>query len=131
MSIPNRPKLTLNRNHTMVTTKGHVIQFVKDKPTHVPPSVYQDAIAIGAVPEDGAAPDVLNTEAVAEAPLTNEEREAAITATFPGLIERNERETFTAAGHPHFNAVSELVKFKVHGKEVASAWQKYNDSKGE
>ena len=131
MSIPNRPKLTLNRNHTLVTTKGHVIQFVKDIPTHVPPPVYQDAIAIGAVPEDGTSPDILKEEIEATAPLSIEEREGAITATFAGLIERNARETFTAAGHPHFNAVSELVGFKVGGKEVAAAWQKYNDSKGE
>jgi len=126
-----RPLLTLNRDYILVTTKGHVIGFKKDRPTHVPPSVYQDAIGIGAVPEDGTAPDVLE-DAVAEVlPMTIEEREGAIIATFQGLIDRNERETFTAAGHPHFNAVTALVGFKVAGKEVANAWQKYNDSKGQ
>ena len=126
-----RPLLTLNRDYTLVTTKGHVIAFAKNTPTHVPPSIYQDAIAIGAVPVDGTDPDVLS-DAVAEAvPMTLEEREAAIMATFGGLVERDERGTFTAAGHPHFNAVSELVGFKVQGKEVATAWQKYNDAKGE
>ena len=126
-----RPLLTLNRDYTLVTTKGHVIAFAKNTPTHVPPSIYQDAIAIGAVPVDGTDPDVLDAEKKETLPMTLEEREAAIMATFDGLIERNERETFTAAGHPHFNAVSELVKFKVQGKEVAAAWQKYNDAKGE
>ena len=126
-----RPLLTLNRDYTLVTTKGHVIAFAKNTPTHVPPSIYQDAIAIGAVPVDGTDPDVLDAEKKETLPMTLEEREAAIMATFDGLIERNERENFTAAGHPHFNAVSELVKFKVQGKEVAAAWQKYNDAKGE
>lgn len=125
-----RPLLTLNRNHTMVTTKGHVIAFVKDEPTFVPPTVFQDAIAIGAIPHDGSDPDVLKAELQEAAPMTLEEREAAIMGTFEGLIERNERETFTAAGHPHFKAVSDLVGFKVQGKEVNVVWQKYNDAKG-
>lgn len=126
-----RPLLKLNRDHTLVTTKGHVIAFAKNTPTHVPPAVYQDAIAIGAVPVDGTDPDVLDEGKQETVALTLEEREAAIIATFEGLIERNERDTFTAAGHPHFNAVSALVGFKVQGKEVSNAWQKFNDSKGE
>ena len=124
-----RPLLVLNRDHTLVTTKGHVVAFEKGKPTFVPPSVFQDAIAIGAVPDDGSDPDVLKDAPEDISPLTLEERETAIMATFEGLIARNERETFTAAGHPHFNAVSALVGFKVAGKEVASIWQKYNDIK--
>ena len=125
-----RPLLKLNRDHTLVTTKGHVIAFAKDIPTHVPPAIYQDAIAIGAVPVDGTDPNVLDATKQEAAPMTLEEREAAIMATFDGLVARNERETFTAAGHPHFHAVSELVGFKVQGKEVSTIWQKYNDAKG-
>lgn len=131
MSKSTRPLLTLNRNYTLVTTKGHVVQFAKGVPTYVPPPVYQDAIAIGAVPQDGSDPDVLGDEVVVVNPLTPEERESALLEVFPKMIEANERESFTAAGHPHAKAVSELVGFKTNAKEVQTAWQKYNDLKAE
>ena len=46
--------LVLNRNYVLTTTKGHSVAFEKGKPTHVPPAIYQEALAIGAIPPDGA-----------------------------------------------------------------------------
>ena len=50
--------LVLNRNYVLTTTKGHSVAFEKGKPTHVPPAIYQEALAIGAIPPDGEEPQV-------------------------------------------------------------------------
>lgn len=128
--MAKRPLLKLNRDYVLATTKGHVISFAKNEPTHVPPAVYNDAIAIGAVPVDGTDPNVLvDPVEKAVVPLTLEEREAAIIGTFDTILSRNDREDFTATGQPHFKAVSELLGYKVAAKDVASAWQTFNNSK--
>ena len=57
--------LVLNRNYVLTTTKGHSVAFEKGKPTHVPPAIYQEALAIGAIPPDGEEPqieDVVKTD---------------------------------------------------------------------
>ena len=57
--------LVLNRNYVLTTTKGHSVAFEKGKPTHVPPAIYQEALAIGAIPPDGADPlveEVIKTD---------------------------------------------------------------------
>ena len=130
--MAQRPLLKLNRDYVLATTKGHVISFAKDEPTHVPPAVYNDAIAIGAVPVDGTDPNVLvDPVEKAVVPLTVEERQTAIIATFAKIVETNNREDFTASGQPHFKAVSEILGYRVAGKDVAAAWQAYNEMKAE
>ena len=50
-------KFTLNRNYVLASTMGHTIAFEKGKATHVPPHLYKEARAIGALPEDETAID--------------------------------------------------------------------------
>lgn len=121
--------LVLNRNYTMATTKGHVIAFEKNKPTAVPKSAYNDAIAIGAMPADGADPDVLPNEKNDVVPQDPADRNPLIYAALVKLIERNDREDFTAAGSPTVDAVSREVGFKVAAKEIAGQWQEYHEKK--
>lgn len=123
------PKLVLNRNHVLSTAKGHSFAFEKGKPVHVPPSIYQDAIAIGAQPEDGSPPDVLEKAKPNTTPADPAERNARILAAITKLVEANSRKDFTAAGSPAVKAVERELGFDVDGREVADAWQKYHDEK--
>ena len=71
---------TLHRNYILRTNKGHSIRFVKGEPTWVPPLCEVDAVAIGAVPQEGT--DVLPPEAVPEKELTPAERKAKMFEAF-------------------------------------------------
>ena len=119
--------LVLNRNYVLTTTKGHSVAFEKGKPTHVPPAIYQEALAIGAIPPDGADPLVEEVIKTDNAPADPTERAPLILAVIEKLVAENARDNFTAAGSPTVDAVSKLVGFKVQSKEIALVWQSYHD----
>lgn len=123
------PKLVLNRDHVLATTKGHMIAFKKGEPTHVPAAVYQDAIAIGAQPEDGSDPNVLEDKKDSKAPADPAERNPLILAAIEKIVAGNERKDFTAAGSPTVKAVEREVGFDVDAREVATVWQEYHEKK--
>lgn len=123
--------LVLNRNFTLATTKGHVIEFKKGVPTNVPKAVYQEALSIGAQPPDGSEPAVDDDKKKDAAPQDPAERNPLILAAIEALIDRNEREDFTAAGSPTVDAVSKEVGFKVAAKEIAGQWQAYHEKKAQ
>jgi hypothetical protein len=104
--------LVTNRDITLNTTKGHSIEFKAGVPTHVPGIIYQDALAIGAVPAEGGAP-VMPKEP----------------ATLEPVVARNERGDFTAAGAPSVDAVFDITGFRAPAKEIAVVWQAYRDKK--
>ena len=125
-----RPKLILNRDYVLATTKGHVIAFKKGEPTHVPASCYQDAIAIGAQPADGSDPNVLeDRKADNKAPSDPAERSSLILAAIEKIVASNERKDFTAAGSPTVKAIEREVGFDVDAREVATMWQEYHEKK--
>lgn len=119
--------LVLNRNFTLNTTKGHSVAFVKGKPTHVPPAVYQEALGIGAMPPDGSDPVIEEVVKTDKAPADPAERASVILSAIEKLVAENARESFTAAGVPAADAVTKLVGFKVQTKEIAPVWQMYHD----
>lgn len=123
------PKLVLNRDHVLATTKGHMIAFKKGEPTHVPAAVYQDAIAIGAQPEDGSEPNVLKDEKTDKAPADPAERNPLILAAIEKIVAGNERKDFTAAGSPTVKAVERELGFDVDAREIATVWQEYHEKK--
>lgn len=123
------PKLVLNRDYVLTTTKGHAIAFKKGEPTHVPAAVYQDAIAIGAQPADGSDPNVLEDKKDSKAPVDPAERNPLILAAIEKIVAGNERKDFTAAGSPTAKAVEREVGFDVDAREVATVWQEYHEKK--
>lgn len=117
-------QMVLNRNYTMATTLGHTIQFKRNTPTHVPPQLRSQAIAIGAVPADGSDPDVLQDEVQANAaPIDPTERVTSVRTAIETLVRRNERLDFTAAGIPTVAAVSQVAGWKVSAREISNEWQ--------
>ena len=119
--------LVLNRNYVLTTTKGHSVAFEKGVPTHVPPAIYQEALAIGAIPPDGEDPHVEDVVKTDNAPSDPAERAPLILAVIEKLVAENARENFTAAGSPTVDAVTKAVGFKVQSKEIATVWQQYHD----
>lgn len=124
------PKFVLNRNYTMATTHGHVINFIKGQPTDVPPQLVNDCVAIGADPVDGKV-DVLGPEDVVVIPPSNLERRAALFDAFAQLEARNGRTDFTAQGYPSVKALEKLTGLEVDNKERDATWDEYRVAKAE
>lgn len=122
-------EMTLNRNFVLKTPYGHSIDFRKDVPTYVPPIAYAEAIAIGAQRVDGYAPDVLAEEEVTKTVVDPGERAALILEAIKGMIEKNDRDDFTASGQPASRAVEREVGFDVDRREIMAAWRQYHEDK--
>ncbi len=118
------PEFILNRNYSLRSVHGRVIDFKKGEPAWVPPMCVVEAVAIGAEQVGGKA-EVLPAEAAVPAELTADERQAAVFAAFKTMIGRNVRSDFTAAGLPHTAAVSKLAGFEIEAKERDALWQKH------
>lgn len=115
------PKYTLHRDYTHRSTLG-VISFEEGVPTHVPPHMEKEIVAIGGVRADGDNPDILEqTPKLPDAPL-GDDREAEIKAAFDLLIERNDSNDFTGQGVPSVKAVEKIVGFDVDRKELVELW---------
>lgn len=115
-------EMVLNRNHTLTSIYGHSVRFEKDVPTHVPPVMHPEAVAIGAVYVDGKGVQVDEDKRVPE-PTDPAARDAAILAAVIAIADKNDAHDFSGSGVPKTDAVSALAGFKVSGKDVAKAWQ--------
>lgn len=118
------PDYVLNRNYTLRTLAGRIINFNKGEPTWVTPECEKDALAIGAEPVDGPK-NILGDEEVPEPELTAEERREAILKAYAVLEARNERGDFTGQGLPNTKALEVLTKFNVPTKERDALWLEY------
>lgn len=119
-------KFILNRDRTVVSAFGHSVSFKKGEPAHVPPEMYPEVIAAGAVPEEELAEDAIPK---ADHPTDPGEREAAIFEAFEALVLRNDSSDFTAGGSPKESVVNAAVGFKVPAKEREAAWTKFKIGK--
>lgn len=120
-------KLVTNRDVTLNTTLGHSIAFKKGVPTYVPPIIFAQALAIGAVPEDGSSPSMEEPRRPNAAPLDPDTKNAQIRKVIEDLTVRNERGDFTAAGLPAVDAVVRELGYRVTAKEIAGVWQAINE----
>lgn len=115
------PKYTLHRDFTHRSTLG-VISFEEGVPTHVPPHMEKEVIAIGAVRAEGDTPKVLEPETKLPEIPVGDDRESEIKAAFDLLIERNDSNDFTGQGVPTVKAVEKIVGFDVDRKELVELW---------
>jgi hypothetical protein len=122
------PDFVLSRNHSMRTLFGHIVEFKKGQPTHVPPICVKDAVAIGALPVDGEI-DVLDPELPEPIFMTPEERQENIIAAFKLLEDRGGREDFTASGCPTREALVKILGFATDKKEYEALWTGYTAEK--
>ena len=124
------PTFVLNRNYSLRSLMGHMIDFKKGTPTYVPPICSKEAIAIGAECVDDKI-DVLGPEEAPVTVLTPGEREEALIAAFRMLEERNGRGDFDASGAPTLKAVEKIVEFEVNKAELNALWVGYRAEAGQ
>lgn len=117
--------MQLNREHVLVSKSGLSIQFLKNTPTHVPPRVIREAIALGA--EAAEEDKSVVTKAMAELDAAKDEaaaRAPTIEAAVRKLLERNQRGDFTAGGRPNMNVLFRETGLQVAPEELEPIWVK-------
>lgn len=123
-------KFVMLRDRTVASTKGHSVEFKKNVPTFVPPALYDEVMAAGAVPEDEA--DLKSLIEAADAPPSGvveptdpTARKAALFEVYKEMQIANNRGEFTAAGVPHPKALKERLGWLVSAKERDETWAAY------
>jgi hypothetical protein len=115
------PTMRLNRNHRLISVKGHSVQFLKGEDTYVPAQLVQEAIAVGGELVDGESPF---KEEVALPPIPEGvEREEKIIATMIEMQKRNDRNDFTGSGLPNAKVIEGVLGFAVYAEERNRLWE--------
>lgn len=114
-------KFMFGRTRTVASKFGHTITFEKDTPTHVPPEMYQEVLAVGGIPENEIDLDPPKKDGPQE-PVDPVERQAAIYGAYEAMVLRNKREEFTAGGQPHLKAIARQLGWTIADKERDLTW---------
>ena len=114
-------KFVMHRNRTIVSTSGHAVEFAKGELTHVPPAMYEQVMAAGAVPEEELDLDP-KVEGAIEEPSDPSVRRKDIFAAMEKVTLRGKRDEFTASGAPHAKVLSNELGWTVSNKERDQAW---------
>lgn len=117
-------EFVLNRDFTLTTIFGHSVEFKKGVPVRVPPIIQADARAIGAVPVGDSEGVDLVPEAKAD-PVPDADRAVLILQAIEQIVEKDDRDDFTATGKPTTGAVSAIVGFKVSSQDLTPIWAKF------
>jgi hypothetical protein len=123
-------KFVMHRNRTIVSTSGHAVEFVKGELTHVPPAMYEQVMAAGAVPEEELDLDP-KEEGKVEEPTDPATRQKALFAAMEKVTLRGKREEFTASGAPHAKVLSNELGWTVSNKERDTAWAAFQTRENE
>lgn len=117
-------KFVMPRTCVIASTTGLAIEFVKNVPTLVPPSMYREIVAVGGVPESELSDDELKSGNPNE-PADPIERKSAIMKAFERVALRGAREEFTAGGSPHNAVMAKELGWAVSAKERDAAWAEF------
>lgn len=120
-------KFTLHRDRVLASVLGLSVEFKKGVPTHVPPELHNEALAIGAEPEDELVEEKPATKT--SEPADPNKRKEEIFAAFEMLALRNERTDFTAGGAPRDQALESILGWKLSAKERDILWAEFKVGK--
>ena len=120
-------KFTLHRDRVLASVLGLSVEFKKGVPTHVPPELHNEALAIGAEPEDELVEEKPATKT--NEPADPNKRKEEIFAAFEMLALRNERTDFTAGGTPRDQALESVLGWKLSAKERDILWAEFKVGK--
>jgi hypothetical protein len=115
-------RFKLHKDKTVTSTLGHTVEFKKGELVHVPKEMWNEAVAVGAIPENEL-PDEETKKA--DQVLSADERKKLVFTAFTKLVEKNERESFTGNGAPHNKAVAETTGFPIDAKERDRLWAEF------
>lgn len=90
---------------------------------HVPPSVQEEAIAAGLLPEEEI--QEVETPVGPVEPTNPDKRREAIHVAFDKLIERGGREDFSGNSLPNTKALDQMLGWPVPKTEIKSLWDAY------
>lgn len=122
MSEHKSIQFVMNRNRTIASVHGHILQFVKGVPMHVPPICYAEVRAAGGVADtDTEGEDVSKNKEL----LSDEDRKALILATMEDMATKNDREDFGANGFPNLKKLSDRLGFTVQRDERDKLWNEF------
>lgn len=124
-------EFTLNRDHTVSSTTGHTIKFVKDEPTYVPREMRSAVMAIGAIAVKDAKDVIVEEVKKGAEPETEDERDALVFKAFATMMKRSKRGDFTAAGTPHAGALKDVLGFAVDAAVIKDLWIKFQVDGGD
>lgn len=122
-------KFTLNRDRVHASVLGLSVEFKKGVPAHVPPELYAEVQAIGAIPEDEIVEETAAAAAKTNEPSDPNKRKEEIFAAFEMLALRNERTDFTAGGAPRDQALESILGWKLSTKERDVLWTEFKVGK--
>lgn len=120
-------KFTMSRDRTYASTLGLAIEFKKGEPTHVPPELYAEVQAIGAVPEDEIQEPKANS--LTKEPSDPNKRKEDIFTAFEMIALRNGRDDFTAGGAPRDQVLESVLGWKLSAKERDMLWTEFKVGK--
>jgi hypothetical protein len=116
-------KFKMHRNFTLRSTCGLSMEFKKGELVFVPPPLYAEAIAAGAIPETELTEDELPPKPAEPPP--GAERDAKIAAAFEAVLKRGLKEEFTAGNVPHASVLTKELGWAMNAKERDEAWRKF------
>ena len=117
----------LHRDFTHASALGHAIEFKKGVPTMVPPALYAEVRAIGAVPE-GELPEEAGPVTSTE-PTDPTKRADDILAAISLMADRNDRNDFSATGAPRVPALAAVLGWKPTTQERDQLWARFQVDK--
>lgn len=120
---PNMVQMTLNRDFTLRTTKGHQLRFTKDVPVGVPSIIYREAVTIGAVRSDGAV--AFEEDKKGPPPKTAIEMAELLEEAFSTLVKTGNREDFNGNGNPKLEAVNRVTGERYDARTANEGWKLY------
>lgn len=120
-------EFTMRRTRTVASVHGHAIEFIKDKPTYVPPVMHKEILEMGGEPVDALSEDPRDPvpiNGIAE-PTDPLKRGEEIQTAMELLVTKNAREDFTASGAPHVKALTTVLGWKPTNGERDVQWQRF------
>ena len=120
-------EFVMMRDRTVVSTLGHSVEFKKGAPTHVPPALIAEVLAAGGITKDEIPED--EAKKTLE-PTDPNERAELIQEAIKIVVERANRDDFTATGAPSPKVLSTELGWPISAKERDLQWAAYQASQG-
>jgi len=111
------------RDFTLISKRGYIVKFSRNKATPVPDAILDEAMERGAAfVDDDEGFEAQADLSPAEKPLFGPERKAMLLKTCIKIRDENNPEQFTATGVPKLQVVIEAAGFSLDRKELNTIW---------
>ena len=118
------PKMKMDRSFVVSSNQGYVISFTPNVEVNVPDVLVDECTKYGAVlvEKEYVPPKTLKMNVPDSVIDATSEREKVVLKALKSIIERGDRDEFTASGMPSAKVVSKEAGVKIEAKEVSNMW---------